>query len=126
MSHLLANGDGRSIVLFGGLGLWAVVAIVAINRRDGAWQKPEPQPRAAGSPVQAILFGEILLRSGKIDQGQLDRALALKAENGARMGEALVELGAITWADVSEAVHVQESLGGSSERGSDVTIVELD
>ncbi len=45
--HLLANGDVRSLVLFGGLGLWAIGAIVGINRRDGAWQKPEPLPLAA-------------------------------------------------------------------------------
>ncbi len=47
VAHLLANGDSRSLVLFGGLGLWAVVAVWAINRRDGAWQKPEAQPISA-------------------------------------------------------------------------------
>jgi uncharacterized membrane protein len=47
VAHLLANGDLRSLVLFGGIGLWAVVAMVAINRRDGAWKKPEPLPLAA-------------------------------------------------------------------------------
>ncbi len=40
VAHLLANGDLRSIVLFGGIGLWAVVSIILINRRDGAWQRP--------------------------------------------------------------------------------------
>jgi len=45
-AHLLANGDLRGLVLFGGLGLWAIVAILFINRRDGAWEKPEPQPLA--------------------------------------------------------------------------------
>ena len=44
--HLLANGDSRSIALFGGLAVWAVLEIVLCNRRDGAWKKPEP---AAGS-----------------------------------------------------------------------------
>ncbi len=47
VAHLLANGDLRSLVLFGGLGLWAVVAIGFINRRDGEWQKPEQQPLSA-------------------------------------------------------------------------------
>ena len=47
VAHLLANGDSRSLVLFGGLGLWAVLQIVLINRREGAWQKPEPQPWGA-------------------------------------------------------------------------------
>ncbi len=40
-AHLLSNGEDRSLVLFGGLGLWAIVAITLINRRDGAWEKPE-------------------------------------------------------------------------------------
>jgi len=47
VAHLLSNGDSRSLVLFGGLGLWAVVAMVLINTRDGAWQKPEPLPMSA-------------------------------------------------------------------------------
>ena len=40
-AHLLLNGDSRSLVLFGGLGLWALVEIFAINRRDGVWIKDE-------------------------------------------------------------------------------------
>ena len=43
--HLLANGEARSIVLFGGLTLWAIIEIFLLNRRDGAWSKPEPVPR---------------------------------------------------------------------------------
>ena len=39
-AHLLANGDTRSILLFGGLGAWAVLEIFLINRRDGAWDRP--------------------------------------------------------------------------------------
>jgi uncharacterized membrane protein len=39
-AHLLANGDNRSLVLFGGLGVWAILAMLAINRRDSAWEKP--------------------------------------------------------------------------------------
>jgi uncharacterized membrane protein len=41
LAHLLSNGDNRSIVLFGGLGLWALLEILLINRREGAWLKPE-------------------------------------------------------------------------------------
>jgi len=41
-AHLLANGDSRSLVLFGGLGVWALVAIAVIKRGEGAWQKPVP------------------------------------------------------------------------------------
>lgn len=44
IAHLLANGDHRSLILFGGLGAWAIVEILAINRRDGAWVRPESPP----------------------------------------------------------------------------------
>jgi len=61
--HLLANGESRSIVLFGGIGLWALVAMVTISRRDGAWQRPEPTPIAgdlkplvAGVAAYAVLL----------------------------------------------------------------------
>ncbi len=43
-SHLLANGESRSIVLFGGLAIWAIIEMVLLNRRDGAWVKPDPVP----------------------------------------------------------------------------------
>ena len=41
VAHLLLNGDIRSTVLFSSLSLWALLEIVAINRRDGPWVKPE-------------------------------------------------------------------------------------
>lgn len=40
--HILASGQVRSLVLFGGIGAWAVVEILLINRRDGAWERPGP------------------------------------------------------------------------------------
>ncbi|HET6591964.1 MAG TPA: NnrU family protein [Xanthomonadales bacterium] len=45
VGHLLANGEGRSLVLFGGFAAWALVEIVLLNRRDGAWIQPAPAPR---------------------------------------------------------------------------------
>ncbi len=41
VAHLIANGDLRSLVLFGGLGLWALIEIPLLNARDGAWKKPD-------------------------------------------------------------------------------------
>jgi len=41
VAHLLLNGDSRSLVLFGGMTLWALLEIVAINRRDGIWIKED-------------------------------------------------------------------------------------
>lgn len=40
VGHLLANGDIRSLILFGGLTIWAIVNQITINRRDGKWVKP--------------------------------------------------------------------------------------
>lgn len=42
VAHLLVNGDLASIVLFGGLGLWAVAAILLINAQTA------PVPPAPG------------------------------------------------------------------------------
>ena len=44
LGHLLANGDARSILLFGTFAAWPIVEMSFINRRDGAWQKPAPRP----------------------------------------------------------------------------------
>ena len=44
LAHLLANGDLRSVILFGGLGAWAAISIFTISRRDGAWEKPDAAP----------------------------------------------------------------------------------
>lgn len=41
VAHLAANGDLSSVLLFGGLALWAVVAVFATNARDGVWVRPE-------------------------------------------------------------------------------------
>ena len=57
-AHLLANGESRSIVLFGGLALWAVVEIVLINRREGAWTRPEPAP--IKKDVIAVVAGVVV------------------------------------------------------------------
>ena len=44
IGHLLANGESRSIVLFGGMALWAITEMLFINRRDGAWDRPARVP----------------------------------------------------------------------------------
>jgi len=53
--HLLANGEDRSVVLFGGFALWSVLAIIGSNRRDGEWKKPERQPIA--KDIITVLIG---------------------------------------------------------------------
>jgi len=42
LAHLLVNGDVASVVLFGGLLLWALVEIRLINQHEGPWERPMP------------------------------------------------------------------------------------
>ena len=42
LGHLFSNGEMRSVILFGGLGLWGLIQMILLNRRDGAWKKPGP------------------------------------------------------------------------------------
>lgn len=42
VAHLLVNGDAASILLFGGLLLWALAEIVLINRAEPLWAPPPP------------------------------------------------------------------------------------
>jgi uncharacterized membrane protein len=58
VAHLMANGDSRSVVLFGGLSVWAVVAMLAINRREGEWVKPEAV--AVSKDAVLVVIGAVL------------------------------------------------------------------
>lgn len=44
VAHLVSNGDKRSIILFGGMIIWAIAEIFIINKRDGESEKPETSP----------------------------------------------------------------------------------
>jgi uncharacterized membrane protein len=63
-AHLVLNGDSRSILLFGGLGLWAILEIVFINRRDGEWVK-QPAPgwamEARGLAISLVVFVVVVM-----------------------------------------------------------------
>jgi uncharacterized membrane protein len=54
LGHLMAVGTARSIVLFGGLTLWALIEIFLINKRDGVWVKPDKAPFK--NDVAMVLF----------------------------------------------------------------------
>lgn len=63
IAHLLSNGDSRSLVLFGGLGLWAILEMVFINQREGVWVKPEAPPVAREIillAIGAVVFGIVI------------------------------------------------------------------
>lgn len=59
ISHLLVNGTTRALVLFGGLGLWAIIETVLINRREGSYESPAAIPLSRelrGVVISAIIF----------------------------------------------------------------------
>lgn len=61
-AHLLSNGDSRSVVLFGGMGIWALLEIFAINRREGDWVKadiPSWPVEIKGSVISLVIFAVV-------------------------------------------------------------------
>lgn len=58
VAHLLVNGDLASIVLFGGMLGWAVVAMIGSNRRDGEWQRPPAGDRAG--LIKHVVFAAVI------------------------------------------------------------------
>lgn len=63
--HLLANGDSRSVVLFGGLGLWAIISIFTISARDKGKAKAEPAKSwkmdLIAIPITAVVYGVLFM-----------------------------------------------------------------
>ena len=63
ISHLITNGTSRALVLFGGLGLWALAEILLINAREGAYAPPDApgfKQEAKGLAISAIIFIVVL------------------------------------------------------------------
>jgi len=63
-AHLMLNGDSRSVLLFGGMGLWAILEIIFINRREGEWVK-QPVPGWArelrGLAISLVVFVVVVM-----------------------------------------------------------------
>jgi uncharacterized membrane protein len=57
IAHLLVNGDLASLLLFGGLLLWAVLSVIMINKAEPDWTRPE----TAGGLRYAIVAIFVLL-----------------------------------------------------------------
>jgi uncharacterized membrane protein len=57
VAHLLVNGDLASLILFGGLLAWAVVAVILINRAQPVWERPEQSSvgREIGAAAGAVV-----------------------------------------------------------------------
>ena len=59
LAHLLLNGDSRSLVLFGWLGIWAILEIILINHREGVWVKQDPPAwtrELRGLAISVVVF----------------------------------------------------------------------
>ena len=59
VAHLLLNGDNRALVLFGGMAIWALLEMFAINRRDGAWTKAQP-PALSADVVNLVITAVVV------------------------------------------------------------------
>ena len=61
VAHLLVNGDSASLLLFGGLLVWAVLEVVIINKQDGKPQLGKPQPslprELAAIAITLLIYG---------------------------------------------------------------------
>ena len=53
VAHLLVNGDVPSLILFGGLTVWALAEMAVINRAEAPWHKPPIKP--AKSEAMALV-----------------------------------------------------------------------
>lgn len=59
IAHLLANGELRSLVLFGAIGAWGLLSMLTINRRDGVWIKLE-KPQSWGQEFVLLVAGLVV------------------------------------------------------------------
>ncbi len=64
ISHLITNGTTRALILFGGLGLWALIEIALINAREGAYTPPDApgfKQEVKGLVISAVVFIVVIL-----------------------------------------------------------------
>jgi uncharacterized membrane protein len=62
-AHLLLNGDSRSVLMFGWLGVWALLEIIFISRREGEWvKKPAPgwAREITGLVISLVIFAVVV------------------------------------------------------------------
>jgi len=55
LGHLCSSGELRAVVLFAGFSVWALLEIILINRRVGAWIRPAPASLIAN--IRLLLTG---------------------------------------------------------------------
>ncbi|MEM7240617.1 MAG: NnrU family protein [Pseudomonadota bacterium] len=58
----MVNGDIAAIIVFGGLGIWAVLSMIVINRSEPEWT-----PGSKGTVAKDLMFlGAALVATGVI------------------------------------------------------------
>ncbi|WP_077960151.1 NnrU family protein [Ensifer adhaerens] len=57
LSHLLANGETSSVLLFGSFLAWAVILRISLKRRERAGERVLPVFKSASNDVLAIVIG---------------------------------------------------------------------
>ena len=63
VSHLLTNGTTRALILFGALGIWALIEMPLLNARDRDWVRPAATPLSAelkGLVISAVVFAVLI------------------------------------------------------------------
>lgn len=60
-AHLLVNGDLASILLFVGMGIWALTTILLINRAEPVWDRPAPGTLAGDVRLVVIAIAAFAL-----------------------------------------------------------------
>lgn len=60
-AHLLPNGDLPSFILFGGLGIWALVEMAVLNRARPGWTPPASGDVPARKDLFALLGAVVAL-----------------------------------------------------------------
>jgi hypothetical protein len=99
------------------LRLRAESTLESLCREAAPPPKHEPMLRLAGEEVRRqkergddTTLGAILMRQGAINQGELERALAVQRASGLRLGEALVDMQATCWETINRAIELQRRL----------------
>ena len=54
LAHLLVNGDLAPVVLFAGIGVWALLQMALINRAAGPWQAPAVGSMASDAKLAVV------------------------------------------------------------------------
>ncbi|MBL4806064.1 MAG: NnrU family protein [Rhodobacteraceae bacterium] len=61
-AHLLVNGDLASVLLFGGMAVWAIISILLISTQEGKWDRPQAGPAKGDIKwlvISAVVFSVI-------------------------------------------------------------------